>query len=194
MKRADMLHCAGVTAARYTVLKQRSQLPFLANEDDGELMGSKYTLDHAYQLRLTLDLIGGESSDDTQLQGLGPSYASSAVANSARFFPRHPLEQIEPLDWWAGVVVFEDEWPSRQEFFRWSAWFAGELQHFPNWVEQKSKREPAEDGSVTGFSRVVRTFLVNATRAADYVRERARQRGLPEGEFAHPYNMAAGQK
>ena len=189
MKRGDMLYCAGIDAPRFKVLKARGQIPFAASEEDGSLRGGNYTLDNSYQLRLTLDLIGGEANDDTQLQGLGPAYASAAVFNSLGYFPRHPLEQIEPVDWYAGLCVFEDE-NADGSTYRYSAWFAGELQHLATWIDAKARREPAPDGTDRGKTRPVRVFLANATRAAEFVRDRAEERGLPEAAFTHLIDQA----
>jgi hypothetical protein len=193
MKRGEMLYCADVEAPRYTVLKQRGQLPFFVADPDGRPMGNKYTLEHAWQLRMTADLIGGEALDDRYLQGLGPDYASSTIVGATGYFPVHPLCQFTPFDWWAGVVVFEDEILKADkarpfERSRWSAWYAGELSAFPAWVAEKAQRENEKDG----VSRVVRMFLANATRAADFVRDRAQERGLLEGSFDHPYDKPAG--
>jgi len=132
-------------------------------------------LDQAFRLRLMLDLIGGESSDATQLAGLGPTYAGGVIVNTMGHFPLHPLNHFGPRDWWAGVVVFQDE-PKEGKQFRWSAWYAGEIEMLGAWIEEKRRREvPAE-----GRCEVARVFLANATRAARFVRDRAEEMGLPE--------------
>lgn len=179
MKRAGLLFCADVDAPRFKLLKQRDQIPF----DVPEHERIDYTLDQAFQLRLMLDLIGGESSDKTQLNGLGPEYAASMVANAMGRFPRHPLNQIEPRDWWAGLVVFADK-DSDETPYRFTEWYVGELENLGSWVEEKRKRPCEGPNGSTIYRRlpVVRLFLANATRAANFVRDRACEMGLPEGD------------
>ncbi len=179
MKRAAMLYCANVDATRYKVLKQRGHLPFLATDDTENSKWADFSLDDAFRLRLSLDLIGGESTDKTQLNGLGPADAAKLVYNALAYFPRSPLNQIEPLDWWAGVAVFEDQ-NEDGELFRWSAWYAGDLECLNDWLMKKC--EPEGNGGACGRVSVVRIFIANATRAASSVRQRAAELGLPEAD------------
>lgn len=172
MKRAAFLYCADIDLTRYKVLNQRDQLPFYGG---GERGGSNYTLDQAFRLRLLLDLLGGEGDDASTMAGLGPSYAVSVVFNAMTKFPRHPLNQIEPRDWYLGVVVYEE--PGRDgQTLRHSEWIACELEQLPAWLEER------RIDSVTGQRKqIIRVFMVNVTRAANFVRDRAEALGLPEG-------------
>jgi hypothetical protein len=172
MKRSAFLYCADIDFARYKVLNQRHQLPFIADQNLG---GSNYTLDHAFRLRLLLDLLGGEGEEASTMAGLGPSYAVSVVFNAMTKFPRHPLNQIEPRDWYLGVVVFEE--PGRDgETLRHSEWIACELEQLPAWLEERRT-----DSVTRQRKQIIRVFMVNVTRAANFVRDRAEALGLPEG-------------
>lgn len=185
MKRAAMIYCANTDAPRYKVLKQRGQLPFVANDDSeaegGDGKWANFSLDDAFRLRLMLDLVGGESTDETQLNGLGPSYAQSIVYNAMARFPRHPLNQIEPRDWWAGLIVLEDN-NAADGYFRFSEWYVGELENLDAWVKDRAKRPATEAEKDRGSYKVVRIFLVNVSRVATEVRRRAEDLGLPEAD------------
>lgn len=183
MKRADLLHIANVPVGRFKVLNQRGQIPFKPRPSEDDRIGGEYTLDDAFRLRLMLDLIGGEEGDTEQLNGLGPSYALIVLDEAMRAFPRHPLNQIEPSDWWVGVVVFEDQGADGSPR-RWSKAYAGELGQFPAWIDQERQRPRGEDGSYQGRFQVVRVFAANATRASDFVSDRAKERGLSEARRA----------
>jgi hypothetical protein len=166
-----MLYCAGTDATRWKVLNHRGQVPFVAPTGDG------YTLDHAFRLRLMLDLIGGEADG---LGGLAPSDAAPLVAEVMGRFPRHPLCQIEPGDWWAGVAILEST-DAEGEPRRWAVTYAGELAQFAAWLEQErtfEARGPVPGLSGRGRHPAVRVFLANATRAADGVRSRAEEIGI----------------
>lgn len=177
MKRAAMLYCADHDPARFKLLKQRDQLPFgLADEEPG-VKRTDYTLDQAFRLRLMQDLIGGESSDESQLNGLGPAYAASMVLNAMDRFPQHPLQQFTELDWWAGLVVLEDQ-DTAGETIRHTEWYVGELEQLAAWVAAKRRRALGPNGEDRGDMKVVRVFLANVTRAADFVRDRAEDLGL----------------
>lgn len=182
MKRAAMLYCADIDAPRYKVLKQRDQLPFAPSSDEADGKWADFTLDHAFRLRLMLDLIGGESNEEMQLAGLGPAFAAAIVTNVLPSFPRHPLNQIEPNDWWAGLVVFEDT-SVDGESRRFCELYIGELERLGSWVEQERRRDRAGfDGAVlVQRLPVVRIFLANVTRAAWFVRNRAEELGIAEG-------------
>ncbi len=178
MKRAPFLFCAGADAPRYKVLESRGQF---STAEDGSPRGNAYTLADAFRLRLLLDLVGGEANDETQIVGLSPSYAAGVVTKALEMFPRHPLNQLEPLDWWVGVVVFEDK-DSDGERFRWPEWYFGEIEQFAAWMNEKRQRPVAENGSYRGRFSVIRVFMVNASNAANFVRDRALELGLPEAE------------
>lgn len=173
MKRAAMIYCANLPIDRFKVLKQRDQLPFPDEDfEDGTLGGNAYTLDHAFRLRLMADLMGGEG-DELKHGGLSPSYAEKVVSKAMLKFPRHPLNQIEPLDWWAGVLILEEEKDGETQ--RFSSWFCGELKCISAWVDEECKRE-------NYTLRPVRLFIANASLAADSVRDRAEELGLPEAK------------
>ena len=181
MKRAGLLYCADVDAPRFKLLKQRDQLPFHVPAHDGAEKWTDYTLDQAFRLRLMLDLLGGEG--EGQLAGIGPNDAVKLVSNALGYFPRHPLNQIEPRDWWAGLVVLEDK-AQDDTTYRFSEWYVGELEQLGAWVDEKRKVPCAGPDGGTVYRRlsVIRVFLANATRAANFVRDRACELGLPEGE------------
>ncbi len=182
MKRAAMLYCADCLAPRYKVLNQREQLPFASGYDGFDGKWADFTLDDAFRLRLMLDLVGGESSDETQLNGLGPTYSSSIVANAMSLFPYHPLNQTAQNDLWAGLVVFQEE-DSEGVLTRFSDWYIGDLGALGTWVATKQTRsyEEIDGANITEQLSVVRIFLANATRAAKFTRMRAHELGLQEG-------------
>lgn len=170
MKRAALLYCADIDAPRFKVLNARDQLPFIVSRNETEGRGTKFTLDHAFRLRLMLDLLG-----DSEMPGLGPAYVETIIENAMRLFPRHPLNQFEPGDWWLGVIVFEE--PLKDgETFRFSEWMACEFDKLHLWLADKTAR----NADLTRL-KPVRVFMVNATRVADFVRRRADELGIPEG-------------
>ncbi|NYS24598.1 hypothetical protein HUK65_06300 [Rhodobacteraceae bacterium 2376] len=170
MKRAEIAYIADIRPKRMDLLRERGQIPFEPPERDA------FTLDHAFRLRLMLDLIGGE---DDGLGGLAPSDAAPLVVEVMGRFPRHPLHQIEPFDWWAGVAILEAM--QGDETRRWAVTYAGELAQFPAWLDEARTFEaggPDRAVAMRGQHRVVRVFLVNATRAANVVRDRAEEIGI----------------
>ncbi|MGY6697871.1 MAG: hypothetical protein ACXIUW_17850 [Roseinatronobacter sp.] len=169
MKRGPMLYIADVDDVRFKVLRKRDQLPFTAPEGHG------YTLDHAFRLRLMLDLIGGEADS---LGGLPPSSAAPLVAEAMRRCPTHPLRQITPKDWWAGVAVLEPSFTNEageKVTDRWAMLYTGELDHFPEWLDEARTFEA--DGA-SGQHAAVRVFLANMTHAAEFVQDRAQEIGI----------------
>jgi hypothetical protein len=173
MKRAAIARCADVHPRRFDLLEQRQQLPF--ETDKGR---KAYSLDEAFRLRLMLDLIGREGEGEDEHGGLPTSYACKVVANIMGCFRRHPLKQIEPTEWWVGVVIFETE--SEKQTDRRSAWFVGEIENLSAWIKAEGSNMRTE-----GSDRPVRVFLANASRAAEFIRNRAEKMGLPEADFAH---------
>ena len=172
MKRAAFLYCADIDLTRFKVLNQRDQLPFVVGRDWG---GSNYTLDQAFRLRVLLDLLGGEGGDASMLAGLGPTFAVSVVSNALTNFLWHPLNQVEPCDWYLGVVVYEEHGRDG-EVFRHSEWIACELERIPAWLDKHRT-----DSVTRQRKEIIRVFLVNVSRAAKFVRARAEALGLPEG-------------
>lgn len=166
MKRGQMLLCADVDEGRFKVLRQREHLPFEPPR------GDDYTIDHAFRLRLMLDLVGGEADD---LSGLLPSVAAPLVAEAMRRWPVHPVDQFTPAGWWLGVVVLE-----RPDGTRWAETYAGDLESFAAWLAETRRFETP--GKVPGVPMIgrhaaVRVFLANASRAASFVRDRAEDIG-----------------
>lgn len=172
MKRAAFLYCADIDLTRFKVLNQRDQLPFVVGRDWG---GSNYTLEQAFRLRVLLDLLGGEGGENSTMAGLGPSYAVSVVSNALTKFPRHPLNETEPPNWFLGVVVYEEPGIDGDSL-RGSDWIACELEKLPSWLDER--RTDSIDGQ---RKEIIRIFMVNVTRAAKFVRDRAEALGLPEG-------------
>lgn len=169
MKRGPMLYMANVDEVRFKVLRKREQLPFIAPE------GNAYTPDHAFRLRLMLDLIGGE---DDGLGGLPPSAAAPLVAEALRFYPVHPLRQFTPHDWWAGVVVLERAFigvDGQEESERWAINFFGEIENFSDWLDEA---RTFKSGDLSGRYNTVRVFLANMSRAAQVVQSRAEEIGI----------------
>jgi hypothetical protein len=174
MRRGQFLHCAGVDVTRFKQFKQRDQLPFVISAVDAEYGGAGFTMDDAFRMRLMMDLLGGEGDETARLGGLGPTYAAKLVWNALYKFPRHPLNQIEPLDWFLGVAVFDAPAPGiRSE--RYSESFACEAAYISTWIAQKCA--PSEDGAA---SKLVRLFMVNVTQAAQFVQDRAKEIGIPD--------------
>ena len=181
MKRGPMLYCAAMDAPRYKVLNVRGQTAFADIDDETPLGGNAFTLDHSFRLRFLQDLIGGEGDDETQLGGLSASYAAKLVLNVVPRFPLHPLNHFGPLDWWAGVAVFQDE-SGEGDHFRYSSFYVGEIEQLAAWIEEKRQRSPPQEGRCE----VARVFVANATRAARFVRDRAQELGLPEASDFNP--------
>jgi hypothetical protein len=140
-------------------LKQRKHLPFGIGAEDSDT-GNQYTLDQAFRLRLMLDLLGVEGDEASAVAGLTPAYAKIVVDNAMHLFPRHPLNQIEPLDWFLGVVVFDEPQPGGGKR-RFSEPLACEVQQLSAWLAERCKPEKNK-----GRRRLVRLFLVNVTQAA----------------------------
>ncbi|EEW24016.1 hypothetical protein [Rhodobacter ferrooxidans] len=178
MKRAAMLYCADIDAPRYKVLKQRDQLPFWTDGQSEEGGWSDFTLDDAFRLRLTLDMIGGEGTGDDQLGGLAPSYVPKVITNAMGYAERHPLNTIAQPDLWAGVVIFEHR-PTKGTPYRFSSWYFGPISDFGDWLSAETAKAEGEYQGLRASP--VRTFLANASRAAAFVRRRAFEHGLPEG-------------
>lgn len=174
MRRGQFLHCSGVDLTRFKQFKQRDQLPFVISAVDAEYGGAGFTMEDAFRMRLMLDLLGGEGDETSRLGGLGPTYAAKVVFNAMHKFPRHPLNQIEPLDWFLGVAVFDCPAPGVGTE-RYSEAFALEVAHLSEWVADKCK--PGAGGATP---RLVRIFVVNVTQAAQFVQDRAQEIGLPD--------------
>ena len=170
MKRAEIAYIANIRPKRLDLLKERGQTPFDLPE------GGEFTLDHAFRLRLMLDLVGGEEDG---FGGLAPSDAAPLVRALMPQFPVHPLTQTSPRDWWAGVAVLEKI--QHDQRIRWVEPFAGEIEAFADWQAEKARfeaRGPNPNIPLIGRHRVVRVHLVGVTWIARDVRERAAELGL----------------
>lgn len=175
LKRATFQLCADVDPERYKVLARREQLPFRDNPTKND-----FKLSHAFRLRLALDLMGGESKDRAQLQGLNPDYASAIVFNVALLgrplADDVDLASIAQGNLWAGLAVFDFQPQgdgSESEGYKWSKWFTGELKDLPAFVEEAKSEENAP-----GIVEPVRVFLADASACARGVLRRAEDLGI----------------
>lgn len=170
MKRAAIAYCADVPPKRFDVLETREQLPFAT--DKGR---KSYSLEDAWLLRLTLDLIGGEDEGNGPEGGLPPSYVAgvvvNAIANGRGQGFHHPLSYTGP-DFWFGVAIFEAG--QGDNLYRFSQPFFGEISGLSHWIHKIATPESGETP--------VRVFVANASRAARFVRQRAHEMGLPEAD------------
>jgi len=179
MRRAALLYCIDIDVPRFKVLRAREQFPIVVGmNDDAESRGANYTLDDAFRMRVTLDMIGdGEGN----APALAPSIASSVVVSLMGQFcvkGRHPLDILAPQDLWGGVVVFEDQ--SADPIPRYDQSFAGDLSDIPSYIADFLLRWP-EHKTVP-----VRLIMVNVSRAARFVRQRAADLGIPESLESYP--------
>lgn len=170
MKRVALLYCTAIDVTRFNVLKQRQQMPFTVPVGDESSRWADYSLHDAFALRLMLDLIGGEGGDGIQRVGVVPSFACGIVDNLLCRFERDPLTTMEP-GLWGAVAIMEEPASPEGGALRYTDWFAGKLEDLPAWLAARS----ANSGAVP-----VRIFTVNVSRAAQFVRERAHELGLPE--------------
>lgn len=180
MKRSAMLYCADLEASRYKVLKQRKQLPYVGDDDEEDDPGgwADFTLNDAFRIRLALDLIGNDGlgkSEEDRLKGLPPGYAAKVVFNAMSSTDLHPLKMPADTDFWLAVVIFESL--SKEDgAYRFSSWYAGPLTAFSDWIDDEVAKAEKD-----GWIHVpVRTCMVNAVRAATFVRQRALELGLQE--------------
>lgn len=159
-------------------LKGWDQRGILKRSTGDDTKWQSYDLDDCLETRLIMDLVGGEAKDPSQLGGLSPSYASSVVfngMNKLRFRdPRiDPLYDSSAKEYWIGVAAYHDMASDEaaehgHDIHRHSAWLHGEIQEIVAQIADLGDN-PA------------RVFLVNVTRAARFVRQRAKDLGLPEG-------------
>lgn len=168
MKRAALLYCAEIELHRFKTLRQRGQLPHLTDTvQEIEAPIARYTLEDAMILRLFLDLIGQEDDKPS----IGPSVAANLIGNAMGHLHtnhRHPLN-ADGKDLWIGVVVHHSE--HTEELKRYTSWFGGTLDEVSAAVEKQENN--SKDNSV-------RIVLVNASRAARVVRQRASDLRIPE--------------
>ncbi|WP_157001531.1 hypothetical protein [Paracoccus sp. S4493] len=173
MKRAALLFCADVDASRFKLLKQRDQLPFLLHDQDQDSKWADYSLEDAFRLRIMLDLIN-DASKETYPGGLGPQFAQSVAGNIG--VQSADVAGCRPM-FWAGVIGFEGINRNDQPE-HWLVPFTGTL----GGLEEAVSQEQATWAEVYSEISVPRMFLANATRAAEYIRGRAAELGISEGD------------
>lgn len=174
MKRAALLYCANIDVHRFKLLQRREHLPFsMPGGDDSEApTWNDYTLDDAFRLRVLLEFMDAPKADEL---GLNPSQAVRIVDNSIHVRAREAADAAPPI--WSGVVGFDtwnvdDEISSSRGHYcgPWdgmTAWMARQVEFFR---EAEPNHGPAH------------VFLVNISRSARFVLERARALGLPEAD------------
>lgn len=174
MKRAALLHCADIDLPRFKVLRQREQLPFVAGSfDEADSKQATYSLEHAFLLRLFLDL-NGQGDDSAALTAKDAcSVVVNAMSTVRRLNLPHPLNLAAPQDFWVGVIVFEELYEEEGECLRFTDRFAGKLADLHSYITDFEERSAIP-------ARAVRTIIVNATRAARFVRTRADELDIPE--------------
>lgn len=172
MRPGNFLNCVDTPKERFNALRRHDNLPFTVDDQGGKWQ--EFSLDDAFSLRVMLDLMGGDGiaqNEADQLKGLPPAYAAKVVENCLFDCDVHPLDMPADADLWFAVVIFEDV-NTDGTALRFSRWFAGPMSEFPAWVSAEA---------ASWANRVpVRTCLVNAARAAQFVRKRAAELKLPE--------------
>ncbi|MEM6677324.1 MAG: hypothetical protein AAF675_05580 [Pseudomonadota bacterium] len=171
MRRAGLLHITDCPLERFNSLRRRGQLPFF-DDSKGEERSDQlskwqdFSLEDAFNLRLLMDLMDAE--------GVAHSEADYVVGNALRNLSMHPLNYPSSHGemWVAGGVLTDPGGSSEKGFWRFH--IAGRFGDLPGLAE----------GQMAGFpdSQLVRLTSVNASRAADFVRDKARELGLPEGD------------
>lgn len=175
MRRAGLLFCADVDAPRYKVLKHRDQLPFVTSghPDDTTDKWSDFTLDDAFRLRLMLDLIGNDGSQEYPHPGVTPTYAVTIIDNGLGKFEVSPLTSLKS-NCWVAVVIFEaKELDENDKPLRFPSFYGGPINELGEWIAKQAENEQSVP---------VRVLTANASRAAAFVRQRAAELGLPEAE------------
>ena len=166
------LYCTRTDEARYNGLRRHGNLPFYMDEMGGKWQ--KFSRDDLVKLRVMLDLLG-EPEAEAYGQGIPPALAHKVVANAfARYIGNAIL--VEPgQEIWLGVLLTEGPLSEQEKAeghnpARTTDWFSGTLADLGPWVAGKA---PAAEGC-----KPVRLFLVNLSRAARDVEERALDLGL----------------
>lgn len=175
MRLAGLLHCAECHRERFNSLRRRDQLPF--STDDAEVVGwQTFTLADAFELRLMLDF--------TEQDGIGNDLARYAVIEGVGRLSMHPLNYPRTHgDMWAAVALIELPEAEAEalgiEGRSWRFAVAGRLEDLPHIVTARIDRD-------FHGAQLVRLVTANASRAADSVRTRARELGLPESDDFSP--------
>ncbi|MFI0394932.1 hypothetical protein [Paracoccus jiaweipingae] len=175
MKRAALLNCTGLGAERFKLLQRDDLLPFFASGDDRVSRWQDYTLDDAFRLRLMMDLIDAESPE-AYPTGLGPSFSRRVVQSSLAVLPLTVADAAaQSPSIYIAYAAFEgllnDDTPDR-----FPCHYCGPLADLDGWIAGII----AKDGDGYRNFACKRLFMANATRAANFVLERAQELGLPE--------------
>lgn len=169
---AGLLYCARTDEARFNGLRRHGNLPFPLDGSDGKWQ--KFSYDDVVKLRVMLDLMG-EPETEAYGQGLPPALASKVVGNGVSRVGRNPILVELGQEVWIGVLLSEGPQTEEEEAegrnpLRMTDWFAGTLAELGLWEQGKA---PRADGC-----KPVRLFLVNLSRAARDVGQRAIDFGL----------------
>lgn len=174
MRRAALLSLADLDAPRFNLLRQRDQLPFPSGDDS---RWAEFSLDDAFKLRLMLDLIE-DAGQGAKPPPLSPTFAPKMVFNGIAAGPLTiaGAAATSPAIWIAhagfeGVTADGDIHHSASHF-------CGPLADLDGWIAGIITKDC--DG-YRGFA-CKRLFMANATRAANFVLERAQELGLPEAD------------
>ena len=172
MRTAGLYYCTRSDENRYTALKRHDNLPFPSETFEGKWR--RFTIDEAIRYRVMLDLLGEPEAEEYG-QGIPPALAKKVVSNGPGRIFDIPLLAAAGPEIWIGVLMVEME-PTAEEIAgdkrppRSTDWFTGTLGDIETWV---SKKAPANTGL-----KPVRLFLVNLSRAAKEVTQRALELGL----------------
>ncbi len=165
MKRKGLLALVGCDENRFKALQRHEQLPipYAGHYTD-------YTVRDALAVRLTLDLIGGESD---LLCGVPPSCAGKYVSNAlceARSNGYETLGDLVANRIHVGTVIFQTRHEG-DDGQRYTRWFAGPIEKLGPWIVETGSEESAVP---------VRVLLADAGRAALHVIEAARELGVSD--------------
>lgn len=171
MKRAAIAYCADVEPRRFDLLLYRDQLPFPPQNPP-----ARYTLSDAFELRLFMCLVENE--------GASLELAQQTVFSVDKLLV-HPLCQLggEP-DLWVGKALIQDPNLGEGAASYHSFGVAGTLAEIATNADSLT-RDFSPD------ARLLRLVTVNASLAARFVRNRARELGLPEGDDFSPIETRA---
>lgn len=181
MQRRQALFLAGYDSTSFNNYARRDQLPVIAGSTDDN--GSRYTnysLDDAWRLRLHRDLIGNEPQSGVCGEcGVSPAGAKAIVGN-ALSHSDGPLAIGDafhaPADIWIGVIVYQETYGP--DPIRFTEWFKGEMAGVNDQIANALTKHSADYPRST--LEPVRIVTVNASRAARFVVQRAREFHLPE--------------
>lgn len=174
MRRAALLFLTDLDAPRFNLLRQRDQLPFACV---GDSKWAEFSLDDAFKLRLMLDLIE-DAGQGAKPPPLSPTFAPKMVVNG---FAAEPLTIADAAatspSIWIAHAGFEGI-TADDETHHSASHFCGPLADLDGWIAGII----AKDGDGYRTFACKRLFMANATRAANFVLERAQELGLPEAD------------